>query len=161
MGSASQCLLLVTMASWLGRSTRMSWECDPKMDTQMGPGIYGPGLYGPGTKVSWHLEHFIRIYLAITKAVATLLMAILVPLHSSISLFMIRDVFLPKAKSVAKCLIVMSLNFFKVTVDESWSFTTCTSYNPLQSNPIHLLFQFTPPPIFQHATIWGQTGIHS
>ena len=47
MGSASQCLLLVTMASWLGRSTRMSWECDPKMDTQMGPGITGPGIYEP------------------------------------------------------------------------------------------------------------------
>ena len=37
----------------------MSWECDPKMDTQM-----GPDLYGPGTKVSWYLENFIRICLA-------------------------------------------------------------------------------------------------
>ena len=54
----------------------MSWECDPKMDTQMGPGIYGPGLYGPGTKVSWYLENYIRIYLAIAKAVATFLIAI-------------------------------------------------------------------------------------
>jgi len=44
-----------------------------------GPGNYGPGIYGPGTKVSRYLgiylENSIRTYLAMTKAVAKLLIA--------------------------------------------------------------------------------------
>ena len=103
MGSASQCLLLVTMASWLGRSTRMSLECDPKMDTQMGPGIYGPGLYGPGTKVYWYLENHIRIYWAIARAVAKLLIAIPVPLNFLKSISTILCV---SAENESSCLIV-------------------------------------------------------
>jgi len=58
---------------------------------------YGPGIYGYlwtrylGTKVPRYLGNFIRIYFAIAKAVANLLIVIHVPLICSKSLLMIHQ----------------------------------------------------------------------
>ena len=90
------------------------------MDTQMGPGIYGLRPYGPGTKVSWYLENYIRIYLAMAKTVANCLIAIRVPLLFSKSLLTIHAFVLPKTKAVAKLLIVIPviLCFPRITFDD-------------------------------------------
>ena len=85
------------------------------------PGIYGPGIYGPGTKVSWYLENYSRIYSAIAKTVAKLL--VVIPVHVILFRVSFEDLthFLAIAKVARQFVDRYSCSFkmSRVSVDDS------------------------------------------
>ena len=108
-------------------------------------GVCRPDIYGyVVTRYPWVSVIF---FLPEGKTVGNFLIAILVLVNLLKSLLTIHNPFWPLGKPVSNFLIAIPVLviFVDVTFYDSWSFTTFTNYNPLQSNPLHLLFQATPP----------------